>query len=631
MLVSLLFAWLAVRRYLPGDGLLSALGLSLLLPIVILSWVTFVFGIGAHPTLVVKLIIGLLLGVTALSLRKAKLEDNNRLFQHTAYQLLQRFRQSRVIWLSLAILVPLFAVLLFTHSAQVKNGAWYSAGSSWGDLPLHLTYIHYFARQEQISLVSPLYAQTNTTYPFLFDWYTSLLVRLGASAQTALIISQGQTLLAVILLSLALIRKLDKRPLVTLITLSLFSAGGGLGWWYFWGDWQTAGVPLLTFLQQLPWQYANMPERKVFFSNVVTDMLLPQRGFVVGLAVVIASSWLYLQFLSSKKGRYLLLAGMLVGLLPLFHFHSFLWLTGLWLVLSAFYYWQQPRQRKALVKATAILTCLSLPQIWWFLTNGVGGNFLSWQPGWMLTENAQPPLIEFARLFLLNFGLAAVVCLYLPTRLKQLAQRNAALAILLGYSWLVFIVCLLISFQPWTYDNLKLMMLSYFFFCLFVGMQLTSWWRGWGKLFVVLLLVAGSASGGLSLIREVFLSNEVASVHDLAVAKQLQATLVPGAITLTADNHNHPVPMLVGQPIVLGYGGWLWSHGINASEMASAVAQIYAGSARTTDLLLKYNVRYVYISDRERTTLAVNEPFWAEHYSLIYQENDVLVYQVGER
>ena len=84
--------------------------------------------------------------------------------------------------------------------------------------------------------------------------------------------------------------------------------------------------------------------------------------------------------------------------------------------------------------------------------------------------------------------------------------------------------------------------------------------------------------------------------------------------------------MLVGQPIVLGYQGWLWSHGVDSSKTAADVELMYSGVDTTATLLTKYHIRYVYISDRERGRFMVNEAFWASHFQKIYQDNEIIVY-----
>ncbi len=633
ILLPPLIAWLILRRYFPTIGSIGIMGLSVFVSFLLLSWPTLLWSNVLNATTTTKILLCLLCCALGWMWRMKvgnAMERGMGLGMGLAKPIavLVALKNTWYLWLSFGLVSLVFSYLLVTHNVQVKNGNWFSGGSTWGDVALHLTYINYFARQETLSLTSPIFSQVTTTYPFLFDWYTSILYRLGSSIQLALIVTQGQAFLALLLLAWALVRTLRNRRLTVCLTMLLFFAGGGWGWWYFWGDWQTSGISLLHFLQHQPVQYANTIERSIFFSNVVTDMLLPQRGFSVGLGGVMATIILLVEFLKHGKARCIVLAGAIVGLLPLFHFHSFLWLSGAWFCEMLHDCWQQPKHRRSWFFATAIVVLLALPQIWWYVANGIGSQFLSWHPGWMLHDDLNHSFISFSKLSLLNFGLTAGVLLLLPSQLKKLYSKNAAVALLFGYSWLVFVVCLLFSFQPWPYDNLKFMMISYFFFCIFTAMQLSTSLHGVRAAFVILIVIASTLSGCLSITRELFISSEIASAQDVTMARELQKVLIPGAVTLTADNHNHPVPMLVGQPIVSGYPGWLWSQGLDASATRRDIAEIYEGKPEAASLLKKYNVGYVFIGKREQEAWAVKDLFWSHNYPLIYQKNGTLVYEV---
>lgn len=628
MLLPLLLTWLVLRRWYAQLGLLLSAGLTLLLPIILLAWMSLLLSTFINPTIAIKVILGVMLGVTVGLIRIQKPGTILAAVRRLVLTIRLSFTQCWTCWIWLIILLPLFAFLLFTHSAQIKSESWYSAGSSWGDLPLHLTYIHHFARQEKLSLVSPIFAQVQTMYPFLFDWYTSLLVRSGSSVQVALICSQWQALVAVVLLVLAVIRQFDRRASVIIFSLTLFIAGGGLGWWYFWGDWQDSSLRIWEFLQHQPWQFTNMSDRSVYFSNIIPDMLLPQRGFIIGLAACLAVVNLFFQFEYTRTRKYFQLGCLLIGLLPLFHFHSFLWISGVWLLFSAYDFWKNPQERSLLAKTFGFLLVLAIPQVWWLEANGVGKHFLRWQVGWMLTENGWPGLMTFSWLMLLNFGLTIFILMYLPFQLKRIAKNNVYCSIIYGYSLLVFIVSLFVSFQPWAYDNLKFMMISYFFLNLFAATLLAQWWKGWRKFLVVLLVLIATVSGALSIVRELFLSSEIATADEVRTAQQLKELMQPGEVTLTAGDHNHLIPMLVGQPVVMGYHGWLWSHGIDTGETAADVARMYSGTAQTPSLLQKYGIRYVFIGERERTEFVVNEEYWANNYAAIYQSKENHLYDV---
>lgn len=629
VLLPLALSWFAIRRFLPGLPKLVTAGMVALVPIVVLSWLTLVLSSVIRTNQAVLMVNLLILGSCIFILWKYPPQFAQiKIFQLLSTHL-RKILESWWLWLSVLALLLLFLNLLVTHSVQEKNGNWYTGGSTWGDIALHLSYINNFTRQTQLSLTSPIYAQAQTSYPFLFDWYTSILIRQGFTVQSALIGSQWQAFLAIVLLSVSVLRVLVKRKSAVLITLGLFFAGGGFGWWYFWGDWLASGLPLTAFLADQPWQFTNMAARSVFFSSVIPDMLLPQRGFVMGLTVVLIVMNLLLQYRHKKSSSLLYVSATLIGLLPFFHIHSFLWLSGLWFVHSLYLWLKQPKQRQALLRSCGVLLLLALPQIWWFFNQGVSDHFIAWHPGWMLDWTQSTSLFASIKLFLLNFGITAGILTVVPLRIKKMWITNPTLALFIGYSWLVFVVCLFVSFQPWPYDNLKFMMLSYFFFCVFAALELAQWWVGWKKVLVICIVLSGTLSGTLSLIREVLLNSVIADAQERTIAGDLQTILKPGAVVLTGYDHNHPVPMLIGQPVVMGYPGWLWSHGIDSSQTLSDVSQLYAGTDLTNFLLSKHEIGYVYISNRERSKFTVNETYWSEHFTKLYEKGDVVVYQVN--
>lgn len=629
--ITLLPLWLAyilIRRHLPELNKATRAGLALLLPVLLISWLTLLLSIWLHPTsaLSVVMLLVVVLTIVVAVTRSARVSQD---FASRRQVVLNTIKRHYTVLIPSGVLLVLLSVLLYTHSAQMLQDGWYSAGSSWGDLPLHLTYINNFARQEKLSLISPLFSEMNTTYPFLLDWYTSILVRAGNTIQTALIVSQLQVFAAMVALLLGLIRVTTNKKIVSIFTLLLFFCGGGLGFLYFFGDWQASGFPVGLFLQNQPWQFTNMADRGVFFSTIIPDILLPQRGFSVGISVLLAAVTLFLVYAKQAKNTlHLLLGGVLIGLVPFFHAHSFLWAAGLWLVLCTYLGWKRPEARRPLLYSMLLLISLALPQLWWFSHNGVGSQFLYWQPGWMLTFRVTQTWFELLRGFFLNFGFTAIVLIVLPLRVHRIFKTKPLLALTLGYSWVVFTACLFVSFQPWPWDNSKFMMLSLVFLCLYAALELANLWRSWWKLAVIGILIVATTSGTLSIIRELTLHSRLISTAELRMTDELRMLLEPGGITLTADTHTHPIPMIVGQPIVMGYRGWLWTHGIDYAPTAHAVELMYRGGQQSEALVDEYNVRYVYVSDLERAQYDINEEYWEATHEKIYTENDVSVFDV---
>jgi len=103
----------------------------------------------------------------------------------------------------------LFFNLLSSHVLLEINGDLYSAGSTWGDLPYHLTLITNFKERGLFDVLKndPLYFGEQTRYPFVFDYLSSLLMKAGLNLRWSIILPSFIALLALILLIYLLILK----------------------------------------------------------------------------------------------------------------------------------------------------------------------------------------------------------------------------------------------------------------------------------------------------------------------------------------------------------------------------------------------------------------------------------------
>ncbi|MHC1635313.1 MAG: hypothetical protein ACXQTS_01640 [Candidatus Methanospirareceae archaeon] len=102
------------------------------------------------------------------------------------------------------------------------------------------------------------------------------------------------------------------------------------------------------------------------------------------------------------------------------------------------------------------------------------------------------------------------------------------------------------------------------------------------------------------------------SAADIEVARWIRANTEGDSVFLTANTHNHPIPALSGRQVVIGFEGWLWSHGLSWDEIVKVkedMRRMYSGNYT---LLKEYGVDYVCIGPYERN-LAENE-----HFSINY-------------
>ena len=135
-----------------------------------------------------------------------------------------------------------------------------------------------------------------------------------------------------------------------------------------------------------------------------------------------------------------------------------------------------------------------------------------------------------------------------------------------------------------------------------------------------------TGSGALTLLRELDKHDKIASTSDLEIARELRHLLPLDARVLTSDQHNHVVPMLTGRNIVMGYRGWLWTHGIDYRQLERDVTEMFTGAADAR--LRDYGVTHIYVGPSERVKFHANVEKIRARYVRVFQRGDVEVFDV---
>jgi hypothetical protein len=613
-----LVRWLPIKLHLLERG-----WLSIIFGIIFTTWL--LFGLAATMPNTLSLGTGLLLlvGVITFSLRFAHRQSSVELWSHRSEWL--NYALYSLFWA--VVLIPLF----YTHMFQVKTDGLYSGGGSWGDLALHSSFIMMFSQQEQLSLQSPIFAQEATRYPFLINFYSAQLVRGGWSLSLALLIPGLLLALAFTQLLYVTAWRVTKSGLAPWVTSLLFLFNGGIGWWLFLQFGRLNTESWWTALKNVPVDYSLYPEHGLHWSNIISTYLLPQRGMVVGLSVVITTLLLFHEALSKKIAAQhrlgtLISLAILIGSLPFFHLHSFLVLVGLWIGLASWSLYLRQTSWKEWLGPTIILLALAAPQLTWQMSSSINQEYPTFVWGWLKEDQS------FILFWLRNMGPAFALSLLAGGWLWWFGQKQSYLRVLFTLMSCCFLITNLLIFQPYHWDNMKLMLPSYLVFCLAIGWMMSQWWQNqWGKVMVLILLVASTLTGGLSILKESRTSWRIASHEDLALAQQLRALTPAQSVFLTADTHNHPVPMLAGRPVVMGYRGWLWTHGIDYQQTERDIKAIYSGQPNALGLLEKNGIKYVYVGQRERHAYRINESFLTEHFTVLLESHGEKVYQINPR
>lgn len=605
----------------------------------------------------------------------------------------------------------------------VPEGIFTGVLNNFGDLPFHLSVTTGFAFGNNYPPEDPTYAGVRFTYPFLTDFVSAIFVRCGADLRQSLFIENFVVGLAFVGLMHRWALEMLRDKLAAIITPVLVLLSGGFGWILLWQQINKKNEDgLIGALMSLPPSFTVIPETTWRWGNAISTLLIPQRGFLLGLplAVIVFTQWWLSGFAdkpaerinqadewqhghsdgeAGKRGkrkdrkqkkrnavsigqsqlaaassmssparplsrsspslRRMIAAGIVAGLLPLVHAHSFVvvmivggclavalyWRAWLAIAVGAlpliyisyFSYPMLPRLNQniaALAFATAgalaawmllpsaqrtlwtwffaVALTAALPQMWWSTHNSAvdASKFFEWQLGW---DHGQDNAVWF---WLKNTGLfipLTVAAIFWRTNKAALASRKL-LVFLLPFS-LCFIIPNVLKMAPWIWDNIKVLFYWWLASAPLVALLLARLWRDGGlkRALAASLFACVVLAGALDVAAIVLRSSryEVFNSEGIKFSELIKQETPPRALIIHAPVHNHPV-FLTGRKSLMGYPGHVWTHGLEFTQRESEIRRVYAGAPDAAAILKRHGVEYAVVGPLERNLMNVNDQFFSK-------------------
>ncbi len=455
--------------------------------------------------------------------------------------------------------------------------------SNYGDLPLHWTYVQHMAGGARFWPIDPIFTGARLRYPLGIDLLTAVFVQLGGALPAVLVV---MGLAGAALTALAL-----RRWGGGFAVAGFLFAGGLAGFQILWTG------RLADYQDPMAWK------------SLYLTLFVPQRGLLLALpaGLLLLGSWRR-RFLEAERsavgegsaaGKPALPAwveGVLWGILPLVHLHSFLFVS----VTGAVWALASGRWRGLLA---SFLWAVG-PATWcvWQVTGGLhSGSLVGLAPGWMIGR--ANPLV----FLLVNFGLwlpLAILAL-----LRASAERRWEEGLLLAPPLAVFAALFVVRVAPWEWDNTKLMLWCYLVTLPAIESVLLARMRlAVRAAALVLFFFSGAVS---------VLAASLAPRSELLILERPEYEDVCRALAgigreervATAQVHNHPVA-LCGQPLVAGYAGHLWSHGYDARRVENELARLLAGDEDWQSLAHRLDARYVFWGVREHLAYPSSRRPW---------------------
>ena len=629
LMVFLAGGLVMVRLLLPGKSPLvrvwlgCALGVLLMMQLPALCAYALRFSVAAHVAA-----FALLLGAVALSYALRDRRPEKRMTE-------QDRRQLAVMALVGLPLTALSAYLQYTHMLMpAADGSAWCGQSTYGDLCMHLA----FVTSLQDAAFPPSYcllADTALSYPYLADSLSTSMLMLGLPLNMALVVP-GTLLMALVYAGYMLLAQeiLGGRHKAVAVAALLFFFNGGLGFLY---DFDMAFKDNFARVKEIFTGYyktpANQPELNLRFSNVIADLMIPQRALLGGWAMVLPALYLLISAERARSMRQTVMLALWAGALPLVHTHTFLAL-GLFsggyllgrLILS-------PGERRGVLRRAGvylgIVVALAALQV---LGNAVRqtveGGVLRFQFNWVNNSGGRGLIDGYFWFWVKNVGLPFILILCACLN----ARRRGQLDVVLGMA-AIFAVAETILFQQNEYDNNKLFCIWYMFGAILAAdygsilMQRLAGLRG-RALLCGLFLAASTLSGALSIAREAVSGYQLFSRSAIAAGAWIEENTDRDAVFLTGQQHINPVCSLAGRQILCGSDLYVFFHGLSYGEQAQDCRRFLEDPAGNADVLEQYGVDYIYVSDYERAEFDVDTQALEARYEAVYENPDVTIYRV---
>ena len=513
-------------------------------------------------------------------------------------------RGARFAFVVIVLLAVRWALLWSSAWTFDDRGLWAGHTYLWGDWSLHLGDVTSFAFGDNFPPVSPRYAGLPHAYHYLTSITAAAMVRLGMDPLAALPFQSFALSVLVALALLAFARRLSGRWDAAALAVILFFVGGGLGWW-----WSAAGAfqshDPVGFLRDHVWDRRLQEAHNLRWFNLYYAYLLPQRSTLYGFPLGLLILTMLHRAVSRRAASAWLAAGSIAGLLPFASLGAMLALLLITPALALLFFdfrW---------LLFFGIWAAAAAPQLLLQQGGAPGAFHLRWQLGWIAGKD---PWWWF---WLKNLGA------FIPLLVAALATRDLVPARERRFLWgflPVFVIANLVVFQPWDWDNTKVLVWWYLGSCVLVGAWLARAWERWPAVWAraawLAVLLSMTLSGllvdlhqGLGQDRHLFLTRD-----ELELARRVRAETPPHALFLVALQNNHPVPVLAGRRVLMSYPGWLWSQGVLSSERERDVRRMYELAPEADSLLRAYRVDFVAVGPVERESFGADTLAWRARF-----------------
>jgi hypothetical protein len=555
-------------------------------------------------------------------------------------------------------LVSIFIVLFIFLNLKIAGDTFFIDKSSnihttmegYGDIPLHLTQITKFGHVSSWNLMDPIYFGTNLQYPFIFNFLRGLILLLTNSLYLAVLWPLYVLVIANIILVFIIYNRVLKNHFWSICASTIFFLGSGLNWYYYFFK----KINFQTFQLDL-----KLPYQNIDFGPAMISMV-HQHTFHFGLSLFLIAVYLLIVYQETGRRKYAFFAIIPIAILPLSHTHSF---VAIGLFVTALLVWEivygQHQRAKYIFVVGFISVIISIPQFLYLMSGKFSSGFSSFRLGWMteigigsvnFVGTRTVASLEYLKFLWINFGvivplfiIVVVYCLsqYYKDRKSEEGKRkiDGVVSIyIIGLSaCLVFILANIIRFQPWDFDNNKILIYFIFFiaplFIWFIS-QIFRSNKVMRNVAIVLIVLIICFSGLVDLYYRVMAKRSYLPIvfdsQAISFSNFIQKNTDPNKLILVGAGHRNVPMSLAGRQSLMGYPGWLWTRGIEYGPREREINNFYQNPVRESDIFQKYPIGYILVDDfvkaNYKNSLAVLE----KEFIKVYDSPNYILYSLAK-
>lgn len=555
--------------------------------------------------------------------------------------------------------IILFALLFIMYLILIsqtflKNGI-ESSATSYSDLPFHLSLISSFAygyNSRTSKKQTPFYAGAELCYPIVADYFSAILVSCGrASLRVSLAIPTILLLFSLTTALYDLSRQFSKLKYVPEISIIFFFLACGTGWRYFF---------IKRCHDNINTNYVHTfcEDTYTFWIHSLIHFLIPQRSgmFSTPISVLITSLLISIVSDIPKSHKTALLAGIMMGLIPMMSAHSYIGVGEYAIFICLFNFpfkqvskWFETIKTWCFFGIPAIL--ISIPQILW-LTREKRSNFFIIQP---IHKETDSSTFGFFKVWWSSLGAFAFLSLISVWIFHNRVQNMMYLP-----SVCVWIVSNIIRYQPGAMDNTKVFIVAWYpLACAAVSNFIIVLWvksnektesvnfyshqnnsRRKDKMsqffninnvfikIAIIIVIIGFCFGSIICIyRAMAYSFPMFNQEEKNLGIWMTENTPKDAVMMCGGWGQNPVMAIGGRLVTLGYPGWVWTHGLNY-ESRMAEQRTMNTYKEDESLFLPLNIKYVMSQHQDESkNLKWNTPSPYSRWIHIINLNTLQIYR----